>query len=211
MRQCDANLPRFCLCARQCRVDDDSDVSASAQRIPALLRRASALDCRHVRGPFPVVRGSQRAHATGRVAALRAELVRRGLTVAWYRAPTAIRTNTCRRPRSASPGSPASPARPVARRAGRARGAVRRWPLHVAGDADRQGGLCHRASGRHRPINGSSKTPAAAKLGYDPWLHTAEGRRAALESLRRRRRNWYLSTTIRSTRSGPTGRRRRAR
>jgi Xaa-Pro aminopeptidase len=54
-----------------------------------------------------------RAESAPRVAALRAELKRAGSTDSSCRAPTASRTNTCRRAPSGSPGSPASPARPA--------------------------------------------------------------------------------------------------
>ncbi len=78
---------------------------------------------------------SERAASAGRVAALRAELKRRGIDgfVAATRRPL-TRTNTCRRARSGWPGSPASPARPASLIvAGRPRRAVRRRPLHPAG------------------------------------------------------------------------------
>ena len=62
-------------------------------------------------------------------------------------------------------------------RAGRTRGAVRRRPLHRAGGgAGRCEAFRHRASGgRCRPSNGWNRiSKAGPKLGYDPWLHTAE-------------------------------------
>ena len=102
-----------------------------------------------------------------------------GSTASSCRAPTASRTNICRRARSGWPGSPASPARPArpscwpnARRCSSTAATPCRRRRRSTRSCFR-----HRASGRQPArANGSSKiSKAATKLGYDPWLHTAEG------------------------------------
>ena len=119
------------------------------------------------------------AEAAPRVAALREELARRGLD--GFIVPHADR----------SPERISAAVRRAARladrfhrigrrrhRHGRPRGAVRRWPLYPAGArAGRRQAVHDRASrrtNRHPP--GSRRTsPPGQKIGYDPWLHTAEG------------------------------------
>ena len=73
----------------------------------------------------------------------------------------------------------------------RSRRAVRRRPLHRAGRrADRRRSFSPSSIwSKRRPTNGSSKiSRAAPRLGYDPWLHTADDAREAEQGLRRRRR-----------------------
>ena len=70
---------------------------------------------RNVRGPFPDFRRFARARGGGGACcrACAPNSSGAGSTALWCRAPTASRTNICRRARSGSPGSPASPVRPA--------------------------------------------------------------------------------------------------
>ena len=193
MLQCDANLPCFCLCARQCRLGDDSDVSASAERMPALLRRASALEClRMFEARFQSFDdSSERAHSASRVAALRAELKRRGLD--GFLVPRADRQQNEYLPASRRAARLAHRLHRLGRfrdRAGRARRTVRGRALHGAGGrADRQGGLCHRTSGR-QPARSVAR--AKRKKRVEDRLRSLaahdRGRRQTQEGLRGGRR-----------------------
>ncbi len=159
---------------------DDSDVSASAERMPALLRHASALEClRMFEARFQSFDdSSERAHSAGRVAALRAELKRRGL-------------DGCLVPRGDRQQNeylPASEERLA-------------WLTGFTGSAGFAVVLAERAvlfvDGRYT-VQAEAQTDKAvfaiehlvdnppdqwleqnaksgAKIGYDPWLHTTEG------------------------------------
>ena len=97
-------------------------------------------------------------------------------------------------------------------RARRPRRAVRRRPLHRAGARRRPTPRCSTSStwSKRRPSNGSTAIcKAGAKLGYDPWLHTAEQAEKLDEGLRGRGRDaCSRSIATRSTRCGATAPRR---
>ena len=160
---------------------------------------------------------SERAASAPRVAALRAELKRRGLD-GFDRAARrrASRTNMCRRARSGSPGSPASPARPARRWCCRPGGDLRRRPLHRCRCATRstQAIFDDRASGRagRRRMARGQSAGRRASSAMIPWLHTPDGAERLAKALRERAGAELIAVepTIRSTRSGPTGPRRRS-
>ena len=68
---------------------------------------------------------------------------------------------------------------------------LRRRPLHAAGArADRSGDLHDRAPGRHAgPTWLEDNLPAGTQLGYDPWLHTVEAAEKLAKACERRRRD----------------------
>ena len=94
------------------------------------------------------------------------------------RAPTASRTNICRRAKNAWPGSPASPVRPVPPSC---------WPSApcCSSTAATPCRRKRRSIASFSPSSIWSTHPpdqwlennlkSGAKLGYDPWLHTTEG------------------------------------
>ena len=136
------------------------------------------------------------------------------LTASSCRAPTAIRTNICRRPRSGSPGSPASPARPAPASCSPSARCCSSTAATRCRRATRSMARLFAIVNMRRDAAGSldrTNLPAGAKLGYDPWLHTTDRRRAAGQGLQQRRaRRWSPPSPTRSTRSGPTARRRRS-
>ena len=118
------------------------------------------------------------AQCAPRLAALRAELESAGWTVSSCRAPTSIRANTCPPAERLAwltgfTGS-AGVAVVLTDKAavfvdGRYTLQVRDAGRHQAVRAARPGG------GRPARLDGRTMLPKGAKLGYDPWLHTAHG------------------------------------
>ena len=156
---------------------------------------------------------SERAESAARVAALRAELKRRGLD--GFVVPRADRQQNEYLPASEErlawlTGFTGSAG--AARRAeGQGRG-VRRRPLHRAGRrAGRQSGVRHRASGRDaaEPVAGEERQGRRQDRLRSVAAHERGRREAAAGLHGRRRRARRRRRTIRSTRCGATGRRRR--
>ena len=141
-----------------------------------------------------------------------------GSTASSCRAPTAIRTNTCRPARSGWPGSPASPARPAPPIVLADRAALfvdGRYTLQ-ARDAGRHDDLRHRASGR----DAAGAMARAESAGAAPSSATTRGctpprapRSCAKACANGRRRRWCavdaqsdrraLDATARRRRSAP--------
>ncbi len=126
---------------------------------------------------------SARAQSAARVAALRAELKRRGLD--GFVVPRADRQQNeyvpaCEERLAWLTGFTGSAGAAVVLRD--ARRHVRRRPLHAAGATRRSTRRCSRSSIWSRPARAMARATtckSGAKLGYDPWLHTAEQARAA--------------------------------
>ena len=157
----------------------------------------------------------QPAQTGPRVQALRAELARRGL--AGFIVPRADRHQNEYVPAVRGAARLADRLHRLGRRrrrAGRPRRAVRRRPLHAAGARRRSTPRCSRSCrlAETPPERWLEQNlPAGGKLGYDPWLHTADGAERLAQGLRQGRRDARRRPSpIRSTRSGPTGRRRRS-
>ena len=139
----------------------------------------SPIDCRHVRSPLPVVRGSSRARgkrAARRGAAHRTRAARldRLHRAALRPPPERIRAGVAR---SGSPGSPASPARPAPRSCSWSGPCCSSTAATPCRRASRSIPRCSPSSisSRRRRIAGSRPISRSAdRLGYDPWLHTVE-------------------------------------
>ena len=153
--------------------------------------------------------------ATGpRVAALRAELARRGLT--GFILPRADRHQNEYVPPSEERARLAHRLYRLGRRrrgAGRPRGAVHRRPLHIAGAQQVDTAIFTFAHLVETPAATwlEANLPAGSKLGYDPWLHTVEGAERLAQACAAAGATLVPDRTQSDRRdSGPTGRRRRA-
>ena len=85
-----------------------------------------------------------------------------------------------------------------------------RYTVQAAGEVDGRSFTIRHST--HEPLAEwlAEHLPAKARLGYDPWLHTPHQVATLTQSLRdAAMRSRCRSTTIRSTGSGPTSRRRR--
>ena len=159
-----------------------------------------SIDCRHVRSPLPVVRGSHRARskrAARRGAAHRTRAARldRLHRAALRSPPERIRAGVAR---SGSPGSPALPARPASRSFCMERAVLfvdGRYTLQVA-RAGRYLAVRHRAprgDAAGSLDRGQSHQRRPPRLR--PLAAHGRGRRAAGQGLRRgRRRRWSRSS-----------------
>ena len=156
-------------------------------------------------------RGDERAAGCG---AARGTRRGAGSTASSCRAPTATRTNTCRRAPSGSPGSPASPARPASPSCSptaRSLFVDGRYQVQAREEVDGAAFAIEHLVEHPPPAWIEANLPAGAKLGYSPWLHTVDGaERLAKACAAAGAQSGRRSTTIRSTPSGPTGRRRRS-
>ena len=100
-----------------------------------------------------------------------------GSTASSCRAPTASRTNICRRARSGWPGSPASPARPAPPSCWPS---ARRCSSTAATPCRRTAQIDAKLFAIEHLVDNppeqwlEQNLKSGAKLGYDPWLHTAE-------------------------------------